>query len=27
VIDKTYKSTIDSLYESGEPEGETVHAS
>jgi long-chain acyl-CoA synthetase len=27
VIDKTYKTTIDSLYESGEPEGETVHAS
>jgi long-chain acyl-CoA synthetase len=27
VIDKTYKSAIDSLYESGEPEGEAVHAS
>lgn len=26
VVDKTYKSLIDSLYESGETEGHTVHA-
>jgi long-chain acyl-CoA synthetase len=27
IIDKTYKALIDSLYEAGEREGETVHAS
>jgi long-chain acyl-CoA synthetase len=27
IIDKTYKTLIDSLYEAGEHEGETVHAS